>query len=69
MSLGTFFIMRHELLLIAAALLVLIAEIFMEADKKRSIMLFSVILFGVVTISGFLPSPTGTLFGGMYISS
>ena len=69
MSLGTFFIMRHELLLIAAALLVLIAEIFVEADKKRSIMLFPFILFGVITISGFLPSPTGILFGGMYVSS
>ena len=69
MSLGTFFIMRHELLLIAAALLVLIAEIFVEADKKRSIMLLPVILFGVITISGFLPSPTGILFGGMYVSS
>lgn len=69
MSLGTFFIMRHELLLIAAALLVLIAEIFVDADKKRGIMLFSVVLFGVITIAGFIPSPAGILFGGMYISS
>ena len=69
MSLGTFLIMRHELLLIAAALLVLIAEIFWNPDKKRSISLFSIILFGIITIAGFLPSPTGHLFGGMYISS
>jgi len=69
MSLGTFSIMRHELLLIAAALLVLMAEIFRDANKKSSISLFSCILFGVITIIGFLPSPTGTLFGGMYISS
>ena len=69
MSLGTFSIMRHELLLIAAALLVLMAEIFRDTNKKSSISLFSCILFGVITIIGFLPSPTGSLFGGMYISS
>ena len=33
MSLGTFLIMRHELLLIAAALSVLIAEIFWNPDR------------------------------------
>jgi NADH-quinone oxidoreductase subunit N len=69
MSLGTFFIMRHELLLIAAALTVLIAEIFWDPGKKKSISLFSIILLGIVTAVGFLPSPTGSLFGGMYISS
>jgi len=69
MSLGTFLIMRHELLLIAAALLVLIAEIFWNPDKKRSISLFSIILFGIITIAGFLPSPAGSLFGGMYVST
>jgi NADH-quinone oxidoreductase subunit N len=69
MSLGTFFIMRHELLLIAAALLVLIAEIFWNPDKKRQISLFSIILFGVITIAGFFPAPSGSLFGGMYVTS
>jgi NADH-quinone oxidoreductase subunit N len=69
MSLGTFLIMRHELLLIAAALLVLIAEIFWNEDKRRYISLFSVILFGIITIAGFLPSTAGTLFGGMYVTS
>ena len=58
--------MRHELLLIIAALLVLMAEIFHDPAKKRSINLFSVGLFVVVTIIGFLPSPSGSLFGGMY---
>ncbi len=69
MSLGTFLIMRHELLLIAAALTVLIAEIFWNPDKKSSISLFSIIIFGVITIIGFIPSPVGPLFGGMYLSS
>jgi NADH-quinone oxidoreductase subunit N len=69
MSLGTFLIMRHELLLIAAALTVLIAEIFWIPDKKGSISLFSIIIFGVITIVGFIPSPEGPIFGGMYVSS
>jgi NADH-quinone oxidoreductase subunit N len=69
MSLGNFLIMRHELLLIIAALLVLMAEIFADAGKRKYICLFSVILFGIVTIIGFLPSPAGTLFGGMYVTS
>jgi NADH-quinone oxidoreductase subunit N len=69
MSLSTFLIMRHELLLIIAALSVLIAELFWNPHKKKGISLFSIILFGLITLSGFLPSPSGQLFGGMYISS
>ena len=69
MSSGTFLIMRHELLLIVAALSVLIAEIFWDPSKKKSISLFSIILLGIITIVGFIPSPEGSLFGGMYISS
>src|SRR5664280_1290264 len=69
MSIGTFLIMRHELLLIVAALSVLIAEIFWNPAKKKGISLFSLIIFGVITIIGFIPSPEGPLFGGMYVSS
>jgi NADH-quinone oxidoreductase subunit N len=68
MSLENIFIMRHELLLIAAALLVLIAEIFWNPAKKKSVSLFSIILFALITIAGFLPSQSGTIFGGMYVS-
>jgi NADH-quinone oxidoreductase subunit N len=66
MSLENFSIMRHELLLIAAALLVLISEIFRNPLKKKSISLFSIILFALITLAGFIPSPAGILFGGMY---
>jgi NADH-quinone oxidoreductase subunit N len=69
MSLGTFLIMRHELLLTAAALLVLMAEIFGNPDKKKGISLFAIIIFGVITLAGFLPAQPGVLFGGMYTSS
>jgi NADH-quinone oxidoreductase subunit N len=66
MSLANFSIMRHELLLTAAALVVLMAEIFWNPEKKRSISLFSIILLGIITIIGFLPCRSGSLFGGMY---
>jgi NADH-quinone oxidoreductase subunit N len=69
MNLGTFLIMRHELLLIAAALLVLMAEIFWNTGKKRDLTIFPLILFGIITIAGFLPTGTGSLFGGMYTAS
>jgi NADH-quinone oxidoreductase subunit N len=68
MSLENFSIMRQELLLISAALLVLVAEIFWNPEKRKSISLFSVILFALITIAGFIPSPAGTLFGGMYVA-
>lgn len=66
MSLENFSLMRHELLLTAAALLILMAEIFLSHERKRSISMLAVIIFTAVTIIGFLPSPTGSLFGGMY---
>ena len=69
MNLESFLIMRHELLLTAAALLVLVAEIFWNPTKKRSVSTFAVILFSLITAIGFLPSPTGSLFGGMYEST
>jgi len=66
MSLGNFALMRHELLLTVAALLVLTAEIFASSKSRKSISLFSIVLFALITMAGFLPSPSGTLFGGMY---
>ncbi len=69
MSLNNFFVMRQELLMIGAALLVLMAEIFMDPDKKIQIAIFSVIILGVITIVGFIPSASGTLFGGMYVNT
>ena len=66
MSLENFTLMRHELILTAAALLILAAEIFASSKSRKSINLISIVLFAMVTITGFLPSPTGSLFGGMY---
>jgi NADH-quinone oxidoreductase subunit N len=66
MSFANILLMRHELLLTAAAILVLIAEIFWDPAKKKSISLLSVILFFIIAAIGFIPSGSGSLFGGMY---
>jgi len=67
MSLQIISLMRHELLLVAVLLLVLMAEIFWNPAKKKNIRIFAVVLFGLITAVGFLPSPEGNLFGDMYV--
>jgi len=61
--------MRHELLLVAITVILLLVEIFLPQDKKHKIILPAVILMVLVTIAGFIPGPTGVLFGGMYGTS
>ncbi len=69
MNIGQFIMMRHELLLTAAALIILIAEIFTADNNKKKLIPFSIGLFALITIIGFLPVQEGTLFGGSYQSS
>ena len=69
MNLETFLIMRHELLMIAGVITVLLLEIFGNPEKKESVIFISIIIFAVITAAGFIPSPEGKMFGGMYISS
>jgi len=69
MSLESFLLMRHELLLIAIALIVLIAEIAMHDKEKKGLIPFVIILFAIHTFVGFLPEKTGNLFGEMFRSS
>jgi NADH-quinone oxidoreductase subunit N len=61
--------MRHELLLVAITVILLLIEIFLPQDKKHKIILPAIILMAMVTIAGFIPGPTGILFGGMYGTS
>jgi len=63
------FIMRHELLLVAITVILLLVEIFLPQDKKHKIILPAILLMALVTIAGFIPGPTGVLFGGMYGTS
>jgi len=58
--------MRHELLLITVTVILLLVEIFLPHDKKDRIILPAILMMAVVVVLGFLPGPTGTLFGGMY---
>ncbi len=62
-------IMRHELLLVLITVILLVIEIFLPANRKQKIILPALILFGAVMIMGFIPGPTGSLFGGMYITT
>lgn len=66
MSITSFLLMRHELLLTLAMLIILMAEIFTSQNSKLKLIPFSIILMGVVTALGFIPVAEGTLFGGMY---
>lgn len=64
MTISDFLIMRHELLLTAVIVLLLIREIF--SGKEHSNIVFPIFLFLIVTLAGFVPSEGGSLFGGMY---
>ncbi len=61
--------MRHELLLTLVAVIILIAEIFTDAKNKRSVINIALVSYGLITIAGFLPANSGTIFGGMYQTS
>jgi NADH-quinone oxidoreductase subunit N len=69
MNLENFLIMRHELLLILVAVIVLIGDIFTNDNKKKNIVNVGIWSFGIVTLIGFLPIQQGELFGGMYQNS
>ncbi len=62
-------IMRHELLLVAITVILLIVEIFLPNTHKRKIILPAILLMAGVTFMGFLPGEPGELFGGMYQST
>ena len=67
MNLESFLLMRHEIVLTVALLIILIAEL--STENKKSIINLSLFLFAAVTAIGFIPSAEGTLFGGMYQTS
>ena len=69
MSIEQFYIMRHELVLTLAIIILLIAEIATSDKNKKKLIPLSIWLFGIITITGFIPTQAGTLFGGSYQSS
>ncbi len=66
MNLDLLILMRHELLLVAAVLIMLVADLNVAVGQKGKMVSLSIILFGVITVLGFLPAEQGVIFGGMY---
>jgi NADH-quinone oxidoreductase subunit N len=58
--------MRHEILLLAITLLLIVGEIFIPKHKKGSIVHLALFLFGIHTVVGFLAIEESNLFGGMF---
>ncbi|SNR55993.1 NADH dehydrogenase subunit N [Lutibacter agarilyticus] len=66
MNFSNFLIMRHEILLLAITLLLLVGEIFIPKNKKESLVHLAIFLFGIHTAVGFLQLDESTLFGGSF---
>ena len=69
MGIESFYIMRHELLLVIIAMIILVFEIFRSRENANAISALTIILFAINCVIGFLPAKTGELFGGMYQTS
>jgi NADH-quinone oxidoreductase subunit N len=66
MTFADLILMRQELLLTLLALIILVADISFQENRKDIIIRLSLILFGAITLAGFLPVSSGVLFGGMF---
>ena len=66
MNIDSFLLMRHEILLLGIILLLIVVEIFINQNKKSSIVHLAIFLFGIHTIIGFFAIEEGSLFGGMF---
>ena len=69
MNFSNFLLMRHEILLLTIALLLLAGEIFIHKNKKESLVHLAIFLFGIHTAVGFLQIEESSLFGGMFRSN
>lgn len=69
MNLQSFLLMRHELVLIAITLIVLIVELATKDNRKSVIAPIALLLFAIHTVIGFLPIGEGSLFDGMFNST
>ncbi|MBT8235324.1 MAG: NADH-quinone oxidoreductase subunit N, partial [Bacteroidia bacterium] len=69
MDINYFLLMRQEIVLLAIALFLLAAEVFVPKNKKESLIHLAILLFAVHTLLGFFINETGELFGGMFRST
>lgn len=58
--------MRHEILLLAITMLMLIGEIFIHKNKKGSLVHLGIFLFAIHTAIGFFQLDESSLFGGSF---
>jgi len=66
MNLSSFLLMRHEILLLAITLLLLVGEIFISKSKKSSLVHLAIFLFGIHTAVGFFQIDESSIFGGSF---
>ncbi len=66
MDLSQFMIMRHELLLSLVVVLFLLLQLSTKKEKEHRVIPWIIGIFLVNTVIGFLPAPTGSIFGGMF---
>jgi NADH-quinone oxidoreductase subunit N len=66
MNLNSFIAMRQEIFLLTIVLLLIVGEIFINKNKKESLVHFALLLFGIHTIIGFFAIEESSLFGGMF---
>jgi NADH-quinone oxidoreductase subunit N len=66
MDINYFLLLRQEIVLLAIALALLAAEVFVPKQKKESLIHLAILLFALHTLLGFFMNHTGELFGGMF---
>ena len=66
MNLQNFLLMRHEIVLSIITILVLIADLSFNDEKKNKVIWIACFLFAINLVIGFLPNTSGNLFGNMY---
>jgi NADH-quinone oxidoreductase subunit N len=66
MTFADLILMRQELLLTLLALVILVLDISLDESRRDFIIGFTLVSFGAITLAGFLPALSGSLFGGMY---
>lgn len=67
MTFADLILMRQELLLTLFALIILVMDISLHENRRNLIIGFTLAAFGLITLAGFLPAATGSIFGGMYV--
>ena len=64
-----FAVLRQEISLIAVFVSLLVFDIFASRRGRESLYLVACIMMVLHVIVGFLPSPSGSVFGGIYVSN